>query len=162
MVRTRSAEFSSASAGWLAICPTRPPKYGNSSCEIDPAAWKVPTTGNVVVLRRLRMAALNFGLLAISPRRITGDFAESIRRAASERDCFAAAPCGTAEDDRIGLHLASPVMTSIGRLTNAAPGRSDSAARKAADITSAVAAGESTSAEYFVIGLQRLTASRVW
>src|SRR3954449_9338222 len=162
MVRTRSAEFSSASAGWLAICPTRPPKYGNSSCEIDPAAWKVPTTGNVVVLRRLRMAALNFGLLAISPTRITGDFAESIRRAASETKCFAAGPCATGVDGRIDLHLAALVMTSIGRLTNAAPGRSDSAARNAAESTSPVAPGESTSAEYFVIGLQRLTASRVW
>ena len=108
------------------------------------------------------MAALNFGLLAISPRRITGDFAESIRRAASERECFAAGPCATGVDSRIDLHLAALVMTSIGRLTNAAPGRSDSAARNAAESTSAVAAGESTSAEYFVIGLQRLTASRVW
>src|ERR1700745_3162731 len=108
------------------------------------------------------MASLNFGLLAIRPSRITGDFAESIRRAASERECFAAGPCGTAADDRIGLHLASPVMTSIGRLTNAAPGRPDSAARKAAERTSAVAPGESISAEYFVTGLQRLTASRFW
>src|SRR3954454_19736855 len=108
------------------------------------------------------MATLNFGLLAISPRRITGDFAESMRRPASDRECFAAGPCATAADDRIGLHFASPVMTSIGRLTNAAPGRSDSAARKAADKTSAVAAGESISAEYFVTGLQRLTESRVW
>src|SRR3954451_25241909 len=107
------------------------------------------------------MAALNFGLLAISPRRITGDFAESIRRAASERECLAAGPCATGVD-RIDLHLAALVMMSIGRLTNAAPGRSDSAARNAAESTSPVAAGESTSAEYFVIGLQRLTASRVW
>src|SRR2546423_4598138 len=127
-----------------------------------PAAWKVPTIGNVVEVSSLRIASLNFGLLAISPRRITGDFAESIRRAASERDFLAAGPCGTAADDRIGLHLASPVMTSIGRLTNAAPGRSDSAARKAADNTSAVAAGESISAAYFVTGLQRLTESSVW
>src|SRR3954471_8681033 len=98
------------------------------------------------------MAALSFDLRAMRPKRATGDFAESIRRAASERDFLAAGPCGTAADDRIGLHFASPVMTSIGRLTNAAPGRSDSAARKAADNTSAVAAGESISAEYFVTG----------
>src|SRR5690349_9646035 len=127
-----------------------------------PAAWKVPTTGNVVVLRRLRMAVLNFGLLAISPRRITGDFAKSIRRAASESDRLAAAPCATGVVNRIGLQSAGPVMISIGRLTNAAPGRSDSAARKAADNTSAVAAGESISAEYFVTGLHRPTESRFW
>src|SRR6476660_10056535 len=162
MVRTRSVESSSASAGWLAICPTRPPKYGNSSREIAPAAWKVPRTGNVVVLRRLRMAALNFGLLAISPRRITGDFAESIRRAASERECCAAGPCATGVVNRIGLQFAAPVMISIGRLTNAAPGRSDSAARNAAERTSAVTPGESISAEYFVTGLHRVTESRFW
>src|SRR5246127_4844276 len=98
----------------------------------------------------------------MSPRRITGDFAESIRRAASESDCFAAGPCATGVDTRIDLHLAGLVMTSIGRLTKAAPGRPDSAARNAAESTSPVAAGESTSAEYFVIGLQRLTASRFW
>src|SRR3954469_9467321 len=162
MVRTRSAEFSSASSGWLAICPTRPPKYGNSSCEIAPAAWKVPTTGNVVVLRRLRMAALNFGLLAIRPKTTTGDFAESIRRAASESDRLAAAPCATGVVDRIGLQFAASFMMSIGRPTNAAPGRSDSAARNAAERTSAVATGESICAEYFVTGLHRLTESRFW
>src|SRR5246127_1467971 len=106
------------------------------------------------------MAWLNFGWLAIRPSKITGYFAKSIRRAASERECFAAGPCVTGVDSRIDLHLAALVMTSIGRLTNAAPGRSDSAARNAAESTSPVAAGESTSAEYFVIGLQRLTASR--
>src|SRR5438132_7911049 len=87
------------------------------------------------------MAALTFGLLAMSPRRITGDFAESIRRAASERECFAAGPCAIGVDSRIDLHLAALVMISIGRLTNAAPGRSDSAARNAAESTSPVAAG---------------------
>src|SRR5438445_10919271 len=104
------------------------------------------------------MAALNFGLLAISPRRITGDFAESIRRAASERECFAAGPCATGVDSRIDLHSASPVMTSMGRLTNAAPGQPDSATRNAAESTPAVAAGESTVTEYLLMCLERLTA----
>src|ERR1700757_167142 len=108
------------------------------------------------------MASLNFGLLAIRPKRTTGDFAESIRRAASERECLAAGPCATGVDSRIDLHLAALVITSIGRLTNAAPGRPDSAAGNAAESPSRVAAGESTSDEYFVIGLQRLTASRFW
>ena len=44
------------------------------------------------------MASLNLSLLAMSPRRITGDFAESIRRAASERECLAAGPCATGVD----------------------------------------------------------------
>src|SRR4029077_3951342 len=103
----------------------RPPKYGNSSREMAPAAWKVPTTGNVVVLRRLRIAALNFALLAISPSRITGDFAKSIRRAASESDRLPAAPCATGVVDGIGLQFAGPFMISIGRVTNTTPGRWD-------------------------------------
>src|SRR5438067_5528044 len=127
-----------------------------------PAAWKVPTIGNVVEVRSLRIAPLNFGLLAIRPKRTTGDFAESMRRAASESDRLAAAPCATGVVNRIGLQFAAPVMMSIGRLTNAAPGRSDSAARNAAERTSAVATGESISAEYFVTGLHRLTESRFW
>src|SRR4029077_8845935 len=108
------------------------------------------------------MAAPNLGLLAISPRRITGDFAESITRAASESDRLAAAPCATGVVNRIGLQSAAPVMISIGSLTKAAPGRSDSAARNAAERTSAVAPGESISAEYFVTGLHRVTESRFW
>src|SRR4029077_5901963 len=64
------------------------------------------------------MAALNLGLLAISPRRITGDFAKSIRRAASESDRLAAAPCATGVVDRIALKVAGPVMLSRRRQTD--------------------------------------------
>src|SRR5580693_4450195 len=118
-------------------------------------------TGNVVVLSKVRIASAHFGLLAINPRKITGDFAALIRRAASWRDLFAAGPCSANAESRIGLHFASPVTTSMGRLTKAAPGRSDSAARKAAESTSAVAAGESISAEYLVTGLHKPTESKV-
>src|SRR5580692_4105735 len=126
-----------------------------------PAAWKVPTTGIVVVVISLRIASTLFGLLAINPRRITGASAELMRRAASRSDLSGAGPDPTNVDSWMGLHFASPVTTSIGRLTKAAPGRPDSAARNAADNTSAVAAGESISAEYFVIGLHKFTESRV-
>src|SRR5580698_6846421 len=126
-----------------------------------PAAWKVPTAGSVVVLIRVRIASTLFGLLAINPRKITGAFAELIRRAASRSDLSGAGPWPTNVDSRMGLHFASPVTTTIGRLTKAAPGRPDSAARNAAERTSAVAAGESISAEYFVIGLHKFTESKV-
>src|ERR1700722_7494961 len=126
-----------------------------------PAAWNVPTTGSVVVFSRVRIPSAQFGLLAINPNKITGDFAELIRRAASWRDRSAARPCSAKAESRMGLHFASPVTTSIGRLTKDAPGRSDSAARNAAESTSAVAAGESISAEYFVIGLHNPTESKV-
>src|SRR5712664_755872 len=108
------------------------------------------------------MASAAFGLLAISPRKTTGALAELIRRAASRRDASAALPCSRKLLKPIGLHCASPVITSIGRLTNAEPGRADSAARKAAESTSAVAAGESISAAYLVTGLHTLTESIVW
>jgi hypothetical protein len=52
-------------------------------------------------------------------------------------------------------------MISIGRLTKAAPGRSDSALRNAFVITSETDSGESTSALYLVTGLKRLTESIV-
>src|SRR5260370_36987726 len=127
-----------------------------------PAAWNVQTTGNVVVLRRLRIASAHLDLLAINPRKITGDFAALMSRAASRRDASAARPCSTNVERRIGRHCASPVITSVGRLTKAEPGRPDSAARNAAESTSAVAAGESTCAAYFVTRPRRLTASSVW
>src|SRR6266404_1705636 len=76
------------------------------------------------------MASAAFGLLAISPRKTTGALAELIRRAASRRDASAARPCSVKLLRPIGLHCASPVITSVGRLTNAEPGRADSAARK--------------------------------
>src|SRR5580704_2748002 len=126
-----------------------------------PAAWNVPTTGSVVVFSKVRIASAHFGLLAINPRKITGDFAELMRRAASWRERSAARPCSAKAEGWIGLHCASPLTTSIGRLTKAAPGRSDSAARNAAESTSAVAAGESISAEYFVTGLHKPTESKV-
>src|ERR1700679_1495794 len=127
-----------------------------------PAAWNVPPTGNVMVFSKVRIASAHFGLLAINPRKITGDFAELMRRAASRRDFSAAQPCSANAESRIGLHFASPVTTSIRRLTKVSPGRSDSAARKAAESTSAVAAEESTSAEYFVTCLHRPTEFRLW
>src|SRR5580693_3221750 len=126
-----------------------------------PAAWNAPTTGSIVVFSRVRIASAHLGLLAINPRKITGDFAELMRRAASWRDPSAARPCPPKAESRIGLHCASPVTTSMGRLTKAAPGRSDSAARNAAESTSAVAAGESISAEYLVTGLHKPTESKV-
>src|SRR5580698_2369665 len=125
-----------------------------------PAAWKVPTAGSVDVLISFRIASTLFGLLAINPRKITGASAELMRRAASRRDVSAARPWPINEDAWIGLQFASPVATSIGRLTNAAPGRSDSAARNAAESTSAVAAGESISAEYLVTARHSPTESK--
>src|ERR1700733_2949537 len=127
-----------------------------------PAAWNVLTTGNVVVFSKVRIASAHFGLLAINPRKITGDSAELMRRAASWRDRPAARPCSAKTESRMGLHFASPVTTAIGRLTKAAPGRSDSAARNAAESTSEVAAGESISAEYLVTGRHKPTESKVW
>src|SRR5580692_752466 len=126
-----------------------------------PAAWKVPTAGIVVVVISLRIASTLFGFLAINPRRITGASAELMRRAASRSDFSGAGPAPTKVESGMGLHFASPVTTSIGRLTKAAPGRPDSAARNAADSTSAVAVGESISAEYFVTGLHTSTESSV-
>src|SRR5580692_10756114 len=126
-----------------------------------PAAWNVPTTGKVVVFSRVRIASAQFGLLAINPRKITGDFAELMRRAASWRDRSAARPCSAKAESWIGLHCASPITTSMGRLTKAAPGRSDSAARNAAESTSAIAAGESISAEYLVTGRHNPTESKL-
>src|ERR1700691_2370345 len=107
------------------------------------------------------MASATFGLLAIRPRKTTGLWAELIRRAASRNDASAAGPWSVKRPKPIGLHCASPVITSMGRLTNAEPGRPDSAARNAAASTSAVEAGESTSAAYLVIGVQMLTESIV-
>src|SRR5258705_13932763 len=103
------------------------------------------------------MASAAFGLLAISPRKTTGALAELIRRAASRRDASAARPCSVKLLRPIGLHCASPVITSVGRLTNAEPGRAASAARNAAASTSPVEAGESTSVAYWVTGLHTLT-----
>src|SRR3981081_3031614 len=108
------------------------------------------------------MASAAFGLLAISPRKTTGALAELIRRPASRRDASAARPCSVKLLRPIGLHCASPVITSIGRLTNAEPGRADSAARKADASTSARADRESISAAYLVTGLHTLTESIVW
>src|SRR5258706_14533749 len=96
------------------------------------------------------MASAAFGLLAISPRKTTGALAELIRRAASRRDASAARPCSVKLLRPIGLHCASPVITSVGRLTNAEPGRADPAARNAAASTSAEEARESTSEASFV------------
>src|SRR5258708_21100646 len=124
-----------------------------------PAAWNVPTTGNVVVLSRLRIASAHLDLLAINPRKITGDFAALMSRAASRRDASAARPCSTNVERRIGRHCASPVITSVGRLTKAEPGPPDSAPRNAAESTSALAAGGSTSAAYFVTGRHTVTPS---
>ncbi len=50
---------------------------------------------------------------------------------------------------------------SMGRLMKAAPGRPLSAARKAAVRTSPIASGASTSVLYFVIGLNKVTVSRL-
>src|SRR6202046_1043885 len=107
------------------------------------------------------MASATFALLAINPRKTTGVRAELMRRADSRNDASAAGPWSVKRPRPIGLHCASPVITSIGRLTNEEPGRADSAARNAAASTSAVEAGESTSAAYLVMGLQMLTESIV-
>src|ERR1700740_262659 len=108
------------------------------------------------------MASAALGLLAISPRKTTGALAELIRRAASLRDSSAARPWSVNLPKPIGLHCATPVITSAGRPTNAEPGRADSAARNAAARTSAVEDGESISAAYLVTGLHRLTESMGW
>ena len=55
--------------------------------------------------------------------------------------------------------VASPVMMSFGALMNAAPGRPDSAARKALATTSETEPAESISALNFVTGRKRLTVS---
>src|SRR5258708_22981460 len=108
------------------------------------------------------MASGAFGLLAISPRKTTGASAELIRRAASHMDSSAARPCPVNLLRPIALHSASPIITSMGRLTKAEPGRADSAARNAAASTSAMETGESTSAAYLFTGLQTLTEAIVW
>jgi hypothetical protein len=54
---------------------------------------------------------------------------------------------------------ASPIMMSFGTLINAAPGRPDSAARKAFASTSEMELAESISAVNFVTGRKRLTVS---
>src|SRR5882762_10069643 len=102
------------------------------------------------------MASAAFGLLAISPRKTTGALAELIRRAASRRDASAARPCSVKLLRPIGLHCASPVITSVGSLTNAEPGRADSVALNTAASTSAVEACESTSPSSFDLGLHIL------
>src|ERR1700688_1056678 len=107
------------------------------------------------------MASAAFGLLAISPRKTTGALAELIRRPASRRDASAARPCSVKLFRPSGLHCASPVITSGGRLTNSEPGRADSAGGKSAASPSAGQAGESTSAAYLVTGLHTLTESIV-
>jgi len=49
--------------------------------------------GKTVLESNLLMVPANFGLLAINPNKITGDFAELMRRAASEIEALAAGPC---------------------------------------------------------------------
>src|SRR3977135_4260626 len=53
-------------------------------------------------------------------------------------------------------------MMSFGRLTNAAPGRPDSAARNALDTTSTIVCGDCTIALNFVPGFKIDTESIVW
>jgi hypothetical protein len=85
-----------------------------------------------------------------------------MRTAASAIAPAAAAPCaGGSNGARIGPR-ASAFMTSLGSPTKAAPGRPDSAARKAPAMISEVASTASISAAYLVTGRNIETTSMLW
>src|SRR5258706_213309 len=84
-----------------------------------------------------------------------------VRRAVSLIAAISAGPAPEYAGGTRTSHSARATMMSMGRLTKAAPGRSDSALRNAFVNTSETDSDESTSALYLVTGLQRLTESIV-
>src|SRR3979409_135057 len=125
-VMTRSADSSSRSAGWLASWPTRPPKLSNNIAPTAPAAWKVPTTGRLFLLMKVWSVWALAGLLASIPRSTTGFDSALMRRGA-----LSAGPAAANGGAVRGSCAQGSVTASLGRLTYDAPGRPDSAARKA-------------------------------
>src|SRR5579862_3904712 len=139
----------------------RPAKLLKRSAETVPAAWKVPTTGNRVLRRKARTAFAFSGLLASRPSRRTGRAEALMRFAPAASDSELPGPNLEFAGTWRVSHFASPSMMSFGRFTNAAPGRSDSAARNAFAMTSPTDSGEFASAQNFVTGLNTETACRV-
>jgi hypothetical protein len=108
------------------------------------------------------MAAAWRGSLAIIPSSTTGDDAELTSAAARSSASDGPAPSDTGSTGVSTRSGAVPRIRSIGSPTKLAPGRPPSAARKALATTSAMAAAESTSTLYLVIGSKNLTESRFW
>jgi hypothetical protein len=95
--------------------------------------------------------------------RMTGFSAASMSRAASARAWLSvsAGPKPVKAGGDRSAPWYSAAMMSFGRLTNAAPGRPDSAARKALDTTSTIECGDCSNALNFVTGFRMDTESIV-
>lgn len=116
-----------SSPGVLSNWPIRPAKLLKRSAETVPAAWKVATTGSPVLRRSARTAPAFSGLLASRPSESTGRCALLMIFAASTSDSWLPGPkCRPAGTSRAS-HFAPISITSFGKFTYAAPGRSDSA-----------------------------------
>src|SRR5439155_18802303 len=89
-----------------------------------------PTTGSFAPWTNSRRAVAFCGLLASRPSKTTGFFAWLTKRAASLIAQQSAGPAAEYLGPRSTSHWDGPIMMSLGRLTNAARGLPDSAARK--------------------------------
>src|SRR5580700_623198 len=108
-----------------------------------------------------RTASAFSGLLARSPNSNTARREPLMIVAASSSERWLPAPnAGLAEPVSTAL-FDSPSITFFGRLTNAAPGRSDSAAANALAMISPTESGEPASAQNLVTGFSDDTAWNV-
>src|ERR1700740_3542059 len=101
-----------------------------------PAAWNVPPTGRFPLATNVSRAFVLVGLLASRPRNTTGFDAALIRRTASLIAAPSAGPRPAKAGAGKGSCAQAAVITFMGRFTYDAPGRPDSAARKALISTS--------------------------
>src|SRR5580658_967199 len=108
-----------------------------------------------------RTASAFSGLLASSPNNNTARREPLMILAASPSEPWLPGPNAGLAEPVSTSQLALPSITSLGRLTNAAPGRSDSAERKAFARISPIESDELASAQNFVRGLNAETAWNV-
>src|ERR1700733_4070321 len=106
-----------------------------------------------VLRMNARIASAFAGLLASSPNSITARLDPLMILAASSSESRLPGPKLGRDEPLSASQFASASITFFGRLTNAAPGRSDSAARNALATVSAMDSGELASALNFVRGL---------
>src|SRR3984957_15551638 len=108
-----------------------------------------------------RTASAFSGLLASSPNNNTARREPLMILAASSSERWLPGPYAGLAEPVNTSQFASPSITSLGRLTNAAPGRPDSADRNAFARISPIESGETASAQNFVKGLNAETAWNV-